>query len=113
MCFDETSDDLVHRSVKATVIAKDEKDIHNITDVILDRFSNPFTLGGYEEEKETRKPLINISTGVVATDEVAADFVNAKSKGKKTMLTFIESRINTDQIPLDASISKTKLKTFQ
>ena len=53
--------------------------------VILDRFGNHFTLGWYEEEKETRESLINISTGVVATYEVGSDLLNAKSKGKEMM----------------------------
>ena len=67
--------------------------------------SNPFT-------QET-EPLVNFATGVVLPVDIADGLVSSTKKGHDQLNTFVEKRLNTNQISFWDPISKLKVKTFE
>ena len=61
----------LHKDLNPSRIMKDEKDVNAIIDVLSNTFTSPFS----------DNPLLCISNGILAMDEVASDTKNALSKG--------------------------------
>lgn len=111
MCGLNSGAEVTNHECKASVILKDEKDIAQITRVVMDRFGNPFVLD-MNADTEEPSPLINIATGTVSPDDVTTDLLNAVQIGQKSFLKFVEERLNTESTPIHAPIKRLKLKTF-
>ena len=113
MCGLSEDGDQGHRDLKKANTKKDESEIQRISQVITDRFGNPFSIDGpVPVDDEPPDPLINIATGVVAPNDVTQDLLSAKSKGKKAMVEFVANRINMSEVSLSSPIKRLKLKTF-
>ncbi len=70
---------------------------------ILLTWGNPFS---------PSESLINIASGLQATEEVQQDLLQAQSKGESALNAFLEQRIKTNVVPFYDPIKKCKLKTF-
>ena len=92
-----------HKDLTPSRIKKDERDVQAIIDVAKNVFINPFS----------RSSLISISNGMVATENVREDLLNAKEKGMEAMEEFITSRLTENpEVEFFDPIKKMKLKTF-
>lgn len=101
------SNDKVHERPNETII--DEKHFSLMREYAKNHMSDPYS-------DETRSDvLINISTGLIATDIVASSLLNALQNGEKQLYEFIETTL--DQTPTKIKsfhdpIPKLNLKTF-
>jgi hypothetical protein len=57
--------------------------------------------------------LANIATGVVLPANIAEHLVQCTKKGKEMMNTFVEKRLNTNEVSFWDPISQLKVKTFE
>ena len=83
-------------------ILHDEECTHRSYDLIKE-WGTPFC-------ENTR--LIHLSSGLECTNEVESDMVDAEKKGKEASVTFLEKRIESNELDLYIAIPKMKLKTF-
>ena len=57
--------------------------------------------------------LHNIATGSVATEEMAEDILNAKSRGEESLVKYLKERLKDKSISFWDPLPKLKLKTFE
>jgi len=57
--------------------------------------------------------LVNFATGVILPNDNADGLIRSTEKGRKQMNTFVEKRLNTNQVSLWDPIPKLKVKTFE
>ena len=67
--------------------------------------ANPFT-----QESES---LVNFATGVVLPSNSADGLIRSTEKGREQMNTFVEKRVNTNEVSFWDPIPKLKVKTFE
>ena len=72
----------VHHDLNPSRIKKDEDNVQSVLYVFENTFSNPFT----------STDLISLSTGKSATPVISNDLINAKTKGKEAMESFVNER---------------------
>ena len=70
---------------------------------VLDNWGNPF---------EYRDVLINISSGIQASQEVTNDLMNAKNIGNSSFEEFMEDRLKSEKKSFYDPIKRLSLKTF-
>ena len=99
----ENSSTYVHHDLNPRRIKKEEDNVQSVLYVFENTFSNPFT----------STDLISLSTGKSATPVISNDLINAKTKGKEAMESFVNERLpaNNDSC-FFSLIKKLKLKTF-
>ena len=96
----------IHKEAAPKRVARDEADVQKLISCFTsDLMSSPFT-----QEAEL---LVNFATGVVLPPDIANDLVRSTEKGREQMNTFVEKRLNTNQISFWDPISKLKVKTFE
>ena len=88
----------IHQSLSKPSIIKDQQDIQSITLVIKDRFGNPFSISVDREECERPDPLINMATGIVASEEVTKDLLTSKEMGRKALEDYTKIRIQNQSV---------------
>ena len=93
-------------------IPNDENDVSKIIQVITDKFGNLFTISASEEKRTNVEPLINISTGAVATEKATKALFESKKIGKSALETYGQTRLNENGVPLTTAINRLKLQTF-
>lgn len=71
--------------------------------VIMSNWGNPF---------ETRESLVNISSGVEASDEVKRDLIEAELKGESSVQEFSKKRLKSSEVSFYDPIKRLSLKTF-
>lgn len=103
MCGSTHSGPYVHKEAGRARVSRDENDIQKLINFILS-FGNPF--------QQQNKNILNIITGVVASDDISTSLLSAKSHGEQLMKEFVVSRLDTDAIGFFQPISKVKSKTF-
>ena len=92
-----------HADVNLSRIKKDENDVNAVISTLTGMFIHPFS----------ENPLMSISTGILATEDVSHDLLNAKSLGKDAMNKFISERLRQDStVSVFDPMKKMKLKTF-
>ena len=82
----------------------DEKFINSMISVTEERMFNPFQI-----ENEWTKPLCNIATGVVASNEVVTWASTIERNGKKQLDDFITKRLNLQEEEFFEPITKNKI----
>ena len=93
--------------VSNSSLQKDEDDVNTLMNHITTHMSNPF-------DTDTDDVLINISTGLQASDEVKASLTGAVDTGKKRMESFVRSNLEIGQHGnFYSPISRVNIKTFQ
>ena len=92
-----------HKDLRVSRIARDEKDVLSVNNIFENVFINPFS----------QNNLLCISNGLVATEDVKKDLLQAKERGKAAMEVFIESRLTPEaEAEFFSPIKKLKLKSF-
>ncbi|CAI9733611.1 Hypothetical predicted protein [Octopus vulgaris] len=95
-----------HKETSSPLLKKDEGDIKKVMDTI-ESWVSPF------ETKNTTDSLINIASGVKATDDITEDILSAEEKGANAFSSFVHERLCSSQTDLYSSLAKTALKTFR
>ena len=93
-----------HKESTVSRTEKDEICIENIIDVVEKRMFNPFIVES-EWDSESRKPLVNIATGLVAPPEVWLN--GCKQSGSIKLKDFLNKRIQTQTEDLFDPITTT------
>ena len=80
-----------HKDLKQSRMKKDEKDVSALLDVLKNTFIEPFS----------ESPLLCISSGVLATEDVSRDLRDALSKGNLFIFTFHFFFLNQQPLTVD------------
>ena len=91
-----------HPDLLPSRIQGDQSDVQAVQDTITSMFINPF------EEME----LISLSSGVIPTDKVTSDLLDAKKIGERELLKFQDERLKNQTINFYEPLKKMKLGTF-
>ena len=83
---------------------KDESDVLKVME-LLKSLGDPFDVNMAE--------LINISSGVVASDDVRDDLLNVKEVGDQNATNFMENRLICEEPDIFSPIKQNKSKTFK
>ncbi len=89
---------------------RDEADVQAVITTITGQMINPFTFHPQDDEKPTSSPLMNISTGTVADDDVQTDLRRAKQVGLDGMQMFAEERLHSQEKGFFDTLPKNKLR---
>eukprot|EP00057_Strongylocentrotus_purpuratus_P019489 XP_011673963.1 PREDICTED: uncharacterized protein LOC105442958 [Strongylocentrotus purpuratus] len=87
-------------------IDRDERDIQNIMDTILNMV-NPF------DASLEREQLYNITSGQMAPKPVLQDLKGAKEKGEEALMSFCQDRLLKQDVGFHDTLKRNKLKTFK
>ena len=74
----------------ATALKRDDKAVNDLLDHINEHMTNPHS-------NDNGNNLINISSGVHASDDVAQSLLAAVDTGKNKMESFIQSSLDEDE----------------
>ena len=91
-----------HKETTAGCLLKDEEDVEKVVNFVKSSVHS----------FETNEKLINLSSGIAASDEVQSDLLAAHTKGESAMQKFIEECILAQSVGIHATIPKLQLKTF-
>ena len=100
------SSESAHKEAGTKRVTRDERDVQKL----LDCFS-----GGLMEDpfsEETSEDLINFATGVVLPTELADALISCTERGRQQMSSFINKRVNANDVSFWDAIEKLKVKTF-
>jgi hypothetical protein len=95
-----------HKEAATRRVERDEADVQKL----LSCFTTNLMINPFSAENES---LANIATGVVLPANIAGDLVQCTKKGKEMMNTFVEKRLNTNEVSFWDPISQLKVKTFE
>ena len=96
----------IHKEAGAKRVACNEADVQKLVSCLTtELMANPFT-----QESES---LVNFATGVVLPNDSADGLIRSTEKGRQQMNTFVEKRLNTNQVSFWDPIPKLKVKTFE
>jgi len=88
-------------------MTRDEDDVNNIMSTITS-MTNPFE----NDPEMDANDLVHLSSGVIAPDDVYSDLMTAKVKGDEAFVNFSKSRLQGNDVDLNKTLKKMKLKTF-
>ena len=91
-----------HKEASSSRQMKDEADVRCAVSVI-DGWGNPFLNSG---------ELLNLSSGVTALPNVSSDLLEAQTKGKLALESFVGTRLITNDVSFYEPVTKLKLNTF-
>ena len=95
-----------HKEAGAKRVARDEADVQKLVSCFTtELMANPFT-----QESES---LVNFATGIVLPSNSADGLIRSTEKGREQMNTFVEKRLNTNEVNFWDPIPKLKVKTFE
>ncbi|KAK3731629.1 hypothetical protein QZH41_015885, partial [Actinostola sp. cb2023] len=95
----------IHKEASTKRLARDEDDVQKLVNYFTSgMMTSPFT--------HDSDSLVNFATGVVLPTEVANSLVNCTEKGHEQMSTFIEKRLDSNDVNFWDPISNLKIKTF-
>ena len=89
-----------HKETTAGCLLKDEEDVEKVVNFVKSSVHS----------FETNEKLINLSSGIAASDEVQSDLLAAHTKGESAMQKFIKECITTLFVGVHATIQKLQLK---
>eukprot|EP00794_Sanderia_malayensis_P021054 gene21054-23110_t len=90
------------KDIGAARMKFDEESVARTYEVVKS-WGSPFTISEH---------ITNLSSGLVAPQEVQNDFIRAHEKGESAMMDFINERVATSARPFYDPIARLKLKTF-
>lgn len=91
-----------HKEMTQARMLKDETAVREATNVISS-WGNPF---------EPSSDLVSLGSGVVASQSLKEDLLNAKEKGHSELLSFVRERLQSQTKDFFATLPRLKLKTF-
>jgi len=104
MCdLDEDRRARKHKEFGTTRMARDERDVEAITSITIKQMVVPFQVDTNNNESR----LVNIATGVLASQKVEQDLLNARKTGKEAAKLFAEEQMNTTTKSVFDKITKT------
>ena len=89
----------------------DEELVKSMSNLTEERMFSPFLVEA-DWTAEDPKPLCNIATGLVASDEVVAWASSIETNGKKQLEEFVTKRLNTQEEEFFEPITKNKIYSF-
>ena len=89
----------------ASRISADEKQVLQVIDTIGEMV-DPF------QDDPEENDLVNLSSGVVASDDIVADLAGAFNKGNEVFEHFVSNKLLVEEPDIFHPIAKQKLKTF-
>ena len=95
--------DQLPKGLGASQIKYDNEQIENAY-LMLSSWGNPFLY---------RETIINICSGLEASENIQMDLLNAFEKGKQDLDSFLKLRLQTCEILFFSPIKQLKLKTFK
>ena len=96
-----------HEQQKPAMLIQNEKHAQQMLDHMNDNFIHPFEVDGHPSD------LVNISTGLHASEKVQQSLLTAKEKGTKAFHSFVHDRLSTDGTKsIWDPISRSGLTTF-
>ena len=78
-----------HADLKKSRIKKDERDVQEMTDLLLNSWLNPFS--------DESQPLASISASAVPSPDIALDLAKAYLSGEATYQGFKNNRLEPDK----------------
>ena len=114
MCGPENCDRIgTHKEAEATRVSRDERDVQKLFETFKSGLlSDPFQIPEEISEEEIPLTLSNLATGVVLPGADGSILLNAEELGRKSMETFLSSRIQRNEINFWDPIQRLKIKTF-
>ena len=111
MCAIQDSDRVgTHREAAPKRVERDESDVQKLLTVITSELmTDPFSLDNVDDGISS---LINIATGIRMPPDAATRMVNSYQIGTAQMTTFVEQRLNTNEVTFWDSLPNLKIKTF-
>ena len=92
-----------HQDLSRPRIRKDESAVQSLVELMEDNWTDPF---GHPSE------VVCLSTGATASPEISKDLITAHEQGNIAYLTFLEKRLDKQEIPFFDSLPKMNLKIF-
>ena len=92
-----------HQDLSRPRIRKDESAVQSLVELMEDNWTDPF---GHPSE------VVCLSTGATASPEISKDLITAHEQGNIAYLTFLEKRLDKQEIPFFDPLPKRNLKTF-
>jgi hypothetical protein len=92
-----------HPDLSPSRIQRDERDIKSIIYMLTKSWIDPF---------DSNTDLVSISSGTLASADVAADLMRAQSAGEEAHATFKLERLESNVVKFHDPLRKMKLKTF-
>ena len=95
-----------HADLQKSRLKKDEKDVQEMIDLLLNSWLNPFS--------DESQPLASISTGAIPSPDIALDLAKAYLSGEAAYQGFKNNRLEPDKplVKFHDTLKKQKLKTF-
>ena len=97
-----------HKETTSKRLQKDEADVLHALNV-LHSWQNPFALSLDEPDAS----IVNLSSGVAASEDVASDLLAAQCIGNTAFEEFVAQRLTSSSVSFFDVIHKLKLKTFR
>ena len=91
-----------HGDLLPSRIQRDQSDVQTVQDTITSLFVYPFS----------ESQLVVLSSGIVATEKIESDLLEAETKGEKQMKNFIEKHLVAQTIDFYEPITQLSLGTF-
>ena len=95
----------LHKDCGKNRVKKDEASVQAVLETMRTG-TNPFAA-------EDHVNLCNISSGVVVTDDIAADLLHAYAIGERHFIQFVNERLKSSNVNFYDPLPKLKLKTFR
>ena len=114
MCGLQDSDRVgTHKESAPNRRKRDEGDVNKLLSTITSGLmTDPFSLDEVDNDSNDPLPLINIATGVVMPQDVTRRLLSCYELGRAQMTTFVEERLNTNEVLFWNALPNLKIKTF-
>ncbi len=101
--FGDRSNSCLPKDLGKSRLSFNNKSVKNAVEV-MSNWGSPF---------QSRETLVNICSGVEASQEVQDDILKAEHLGEMALQKFLEERINSSEVSFYSPIKRFALKTFQ
>ena len=92
----------MHDDLLPSRIQRDQSDVQTVQDNITSLFVHPFS----------ESQLLGLSSGIVTTEKIESDLLDAETKGEEQIKNFIEKRLIDQTIDFYEPIKQLILGTF-
>ena len=94
-----------HRVASAPRMKKDENDVHKALHTI-ESCVNPF------KSRNATEPFVNIASAVISAVSITDDLLTARKTSNAAFVSFVETKLKSNEIDLFAPLPKSNLQTF-
>ena len=98
-----------HKEGGKSRMERDENDVQKLLNVLTEQMLNPF-----DPSKHKSKLVMNLATGMTASEEVSNDIISARAKGRDNFDEFVKTRlVDGHEKGVLEPLRKNKLKTLR